>query len=268
MITDALRIDSATTKTAPLERRIRFLTGAHSLSDAIPSLSEIGSMGGSAVYDAVALRARKVLLQESLPSIEQRKSRIIEVVEMLRNDSGGVPSEVIEFVCENVPLSDVFYPLLNDFSSESERLALAELHMRKVYQAHTIKEFSREIENGQIKFTLMSKASESLFSTSTLVSSMTDLTRALSHSSIQKLGELSDIDSDRNFLRVSQSDHITPKTPQTVVCKLVQTMDELKKNETLEKTLSSFPQYSDDTPKNNAPINVLYIIMNQGCHEI
>jgi len=266
LIADALRIDSATTETAPLGKRLSLLTGAHSLPDAIPSLSEVGSMGGSAIYDAVALRARKVLLQESLPSIEERKSRIIEIVKMLQNDTGEVPSEVIDFVGENVPLSDVLYPLLNEFSSNNEKLALAELHMRKVYQAQSIKEFSREIENELIKFTLMAKPSEGVFSTNTPVTSMTDLTRALSHSSIQKLGELSGDDS-QGLLRVSIDPQVTPLTSQTSVCKLVQSIEDLESNETFENTLSSFPHYSNNAPKSNSPINVLYIIINQCCDE-
>jgi len=272
IIADALRVDLVTTKTAPLGRRISPVTGAHSLGDAIPSLSEIGSMGGSAIYGAVAMRARKILLQESLPSIEQRKLQIIDIVRVLQDavseQCAVIPSEVIDFVDENVPLSDVFYPLLNEFSSNSQRLALAELQMRKLYRAQTLKEFSRDIKEEVLKFTFIAKPSESVFSATTPVSSMTDLRAISRSSSMQKLGESSDNDSDGNLLGLNQSNQIPSMTPRTAICKLVQNMEELESVDAFEKILASFPQYGDIVPKYQAgPINVLYIIMNQCCGE-
>jgi len=272
LIADALRVDLATTKTAPLGRRISPVTGAHSLGDAIPSLSEIGSMGGGAIYGTVALRARKILLQESLPSIEQRKLRIIGIVQILQNVVAEqytvCPSEVTDFVDENVPLSDVFYPLLNEFSSNSQRLALAELEMRKLYRGQALMDFSRDTEEEVLKFTFIAKASESVFSATTPMSSMTDLTRATSNPSLmQMLGESSDNESDLNLARL-QSDQVPLKTPRTAICKLVQSMEDLESIEGFEQILTSFPQYSNQVPKCQAgPVNVLYIFMNQCCGE-
>jgi len=40
--------------------------GAKGLSDAVPCLSKIGSMGGNSIYNIVGLRARKLLYKQNL----------------------------------------------------------------------------------------------------------------------------------------------------------------------------------------------------------
>ena len=60
LITDALRVDLATIKSAPLGWRISPVTLAHSLGDEIPSVFDIGAMGGGTIHIAVVFKARKI----------------------------------------------------------------------------------------------------------------------------------------------------------------------------------------------------------------
>jgi acetyl-CoA carboxylase/biotin carboxylase 1 len=265
---DALRVDAVTTKAAPVGKRMSIVAGADSLGETVPSLSEIGSMRGNETYSAVALRARKLLLQESLPSIEQRKSQIKNIVETLKDavytNNLADPAEIADFVKENVPMSDVLYPLLRSFSTKDEQLALTEVTMRKLYNSQTLKDFNRDASDGLLKFTFVSKESESVFSTTTPVTSMTDLTRAISRSSsMQKLGDASDSESE-GLLRVQQTDQVPPMTPRIAVCKLIDSIDSLKSTDIFEKILASYPQYSKTMPKCEAgPVNIMYIVVTE-----
>jgi len=218
------------------------LAGAHSVGDAVPSLSEIGSMGGSQ-YAGVALRARKFLLQESLPSIEERKARISEATSFL--SSSG---DVNDFVEEGVPLTDVFYPLLSEFSDNSKKLALTELYLRKLYRSQVLTDFERNSDDMSLKFTFASKTSERIFSASTPVTSMTDLSRAISRSgSLQRLDDLADSD--------------TPPS-KTAVCKMVQSFKDIESATFFDSVLQSFPQYVGTVPRcASGPTNSLYIVM-------
>ena len=249
-IADALRVESNSTSTKSI------LAGAYSLGDAAPCLSEIGSMGGSH-YSGVALRARKLLLQESLPSIEQRKSRISEVVKVLTESAqaqdSSTPDVVTSFVDERIPLADVLYPLLSSLPDKSQKLALAELYLLKLYNSQTLKEFVRDNEDMRLKFTFVAKPSERVFSATTPVTSMTDLTKAISRSgSLQHLGDI-----DGN-----SCSEMPPLTSRTAVCKLATTFEAIEDSSFLETSLPSFPQYTGTVPKCAAgPTNILYIVV-------
>jgi acetyl-CoA carboxylase/biotin carboxylase 1 len=263
-ISDALKMGTGTMDPHLTLKKSNILAGAESLQDAMPLLNLIGSMGGNSVYCAVALRARKLLLQESLSSIEERKLRITRMISILSDHSENTDTscELDSFINENVPLSDFLYPLMNYFTNENEKLALLELHMRKLYRTQTLKDVHRNTETSTLKFTFVSKSSETVFSLTTPVTSMTDLTRAISKSSsMNRLGELSDSESEGNLLRLSHGDSVPPYTQRTAVCRLFGSLDELTEISCFEDLLASFPQYKKIAPKcTSGPANVLYII--------
>jgi len=86
------------------------------------------------IYSVVALRARKSLLKKNLPSIEQRKLRVIDIVRVLQDvvseQYSVVLSEMIDIVDEIFPPTDVFILYSMSLPSSNQRLVLAELQMR------------------------------------------------------------------------------------------------------------------------------------------
>jgi len=268
-IGDGMRIDSVTSVLSPWGKRASTVAGAESLADAMPCLSDIGSMGGNGTYSSVALKARKILLQESLPSIEQRKSRALDIAKKLSElseDGVDAPSkEIQDFFDENVPIKDIFFPLISSAEGGREEVSLIEMYARKFYHTQVTKDFVREASQRLLKFTFMSKDSERVFSTTTPVSSMTELTRIMSRSgSMNKLGEMNRTDSEINLLNVRRGDAISPLTRRTSVSKFFDTLSELDSVIELEKVLTSFPQYDGAISKcKEGPINVLYFIFSK-----
>jgi len=249
-IADAFRVEHRDVSSKSI------VAGAHSLGDASPCLSEIGSMG-CVQYSSVALQARKLLLQESLPSIETRKARIAAAAKDLSESyhvQGSVtPFSVEGLVDERIPMADVLYPLLSSAGDNSEKLAFAELYFRKLYNAQTLKDFYRDSDDMRLKFTFVAKASERVFSSSTPVTSMTDLSRAISRSG--SLHELANTDSH-------STNQVPPMTSRVAVCKLASTIDDIENPAFLQTCLESFPQYTGTSPKCSAgPINILYVVV-------
>jgi acetyl-CoA carboxylase/biotin carboxylase 1 len=254
-IADALHLESESSSSKPTS----VVAGAYSLRDAAPCLSEIGSMGSSQ-YTNVSLTARKVLLQESLPSIEERKSRISIAVkdlsESLQAKDSSIPKSVTGLVEDGIPFADVFYPLVSTFPEKNEKMALAELYVRKLYNSQKLGTFSRDIQDMRIEFAFNAKDTERIFSASTPVTSMTDLTRAISRSG--SLQQLADFDGNA---AVGQ---LPPNTSRTAVCKLAGTLQEIGTPNYLEKSFESFPQYTGASAKSRfGPTNVLYVIVTE-----
>lgn len=230
----------------------KILLGAKSLGDAVPCLSEIGSMTG-AKYSSVALRARKVLLQESKPSVEERTKKIFNAMSILeRSTSQMLPSEVKSFVDENVPIADIFFPILSAQSTSISKLLVLELYFRKLYRSQSLKSCNRDIESMTFKFTFCAKPTERFFSATTPVTSMTDLTRAISRS-----GSLCELDDATERL-------LPPNTPRAAVCKLESSLNDMLKASTLKSALSLFPQSRGDEPRcSTGPANILYILVTE-----
>jgi hypothetical protein len=193
-ISDSYKVDSQTSTTSPIGKRVSVVTGAESLSGAIPAVVEIGSMGKSDEYSEVALRARKLLMHQSLPSFEQRRSKVVDAVAMLA--AGGEEEstkEAEELLADQIPIDDVLFPLLATVSSSGEEVGLIELYIRDLYRTYTMKKLERNQDERLIKFSFMNKQSESAISKNTSLSSMNDLTRIVSSSaSLNRLGELAE----------------------------------------------------------------------------
>ena len=263
MISDASRIDSATSITSPIGKRVSILTGAESLSCASACLSEIGAMKGLDTYAEAALKARKLLLQESMPSLEQRKRKFEEAAKRLSIAVDSAPvCDVNEVLADHLPMGDVLYPLLKSLQDDKERIAFMELYLRYLYRPYTLNAFERKSDGKLLKFSFQNKPSERAISTSTPVASMTDLTRILSSTSSLDKRALERSDSENSFLQPENKEKIPPSTVRTGVVMLVNTVEDLKDAAKFEQVLSHFPQFR--TAENSGLVNVMYILVLNG----
>ena len=266
-IGDGMKVDAATSASSPVGRRVSVVAGSESLSETMPCLSDIGSMGGNSHYVAVALKARKLLLQESLPSIEQRKARALDLATKINSSTGQQSGElkvVQEFIDENVPIADILFPMLEKASGGKEEMALVEIYARKLYRTHVLKDFEQNVDKRTLKFSFTSKPSERVFSASTPVTSMTDLTRIMSRpGSMNALADMAQSDSEHNLLSIQRGDDCAPPlTQRTGVIKLFNKLSDVEDAALLGNVLASFPQYTDAAPRCEAgPINVLYLVV-------
>lgn len=263
-IGEASRVSSLTNTSSIT---VSVLAGADSLTGAKPCLSEMGSMRGNQVYASVALTARKLLLQDSLPSVALRKKQVSVVVDGLVANTSENESAMDEFAEENVAMSDIFFPMLKDAVSVEYRLALVEIYARKLYHTHILKDILHVDDQNIVKVTFMTKPSESVFSSSTPVTSMTDLTRMVSRSS--SMNKLSDVGGDSDSdgttgsvggLWMHKSSKIPANTSRTGIFKIISNLDDIVSTEAFDTLLQSFPQYSKSSPRCQAgPTNVLHV---------
>jgi len=259
MVSDGSRVDSKTSAASPIGKRVSILTGAESLSAALPCLSEIGAMKGTEAYSNVALKARKLLLQASMPSIEDRKLKFWDAALKLVSDSNAHPDRDIACLLdEHLPMQDIIFPLLKCASSPGEEIAWMELVTRNLYRPYTLKDFERHPDTRSLRFSFLNKPSESALSSGTSVVSTSDLTRIISSSaSLSNLADLADSDSENNLLQTANKENIPHMTLRTGVCCLVDKIEDLNDASKVETVLKNFPQETCGT----GPINVLYIVV-------
>ncbi|CAB9525754.1 Acetyl-CoA carboxylase 1 [Seminavis robusta] len=254
-IGDGYKLDPETSNVSPIGKRVSVVAGAESLSDAIPAISEIGSMGNKKEYSDVALKARKLLMQQSMPSFEERKAKVLEAVAKLTAADGAQSTkEVDELLADQTPMVDVFFPLLTSVSSSSEKVGLLELYVRNFYRTYSVKMIQRNAEDSLLKFTFMNKRSESAIHSSTSVTSMSDLTRIMSSSaSLSNLGAAED-----SVLSMDDKEKIPPQTLRTGVFAVVDKFDDLVDPGKFSSVLQQFPSTSSS---DHAPFNVLYFVV-------
>jgi acetyl-CoA carboxylase/biotin carboxylase 1 len=262
-IGDGSRIDLQTT-TAAIGKRLSMVAGAESLSLAMPAISEIGSMGSSDAYSEVALRARKLLMQESMPSLELRRQKVLDAAKNLSvSDETKTTREVEELLADHIPMADVFFPLLISIASSREEVGLLELYTRNLYRPYTVKEVQRNHDERLVKFSFLNKPSESVINAATSVTSMTDLTRIVSSKSLSKLSEHSDtFSADSSLLASQNKEKIPQSTVRTGVCVIIEKLEELSDSTRFEAILRTFPQFTDSSLRSDTdPINVLYFVV-------
>jgi acetyl-CoA carboxylase/biotin carboxylase 1 len=264
IIGDGSRIDFQTTTAAAIGKRLSMVAGAESLSLAMPAISEIGSMGSSDAYSEVALRARKLLMQESMPSLELRRQKVLDAAKNLSvSDETKTTREVEELLADHIPMADVFFPLLISIASSREEVGLLELYTRNLYRPYTVKEVQRNHDERLVKFSFLNKASESVFNTATSVTSMVDLTRIVSSGSLSKLSEHSDtLSADSSILASQNKEKIPQSTLRTGACVIIEKLEELSDSTRFEAILRTFPQFTDSSLRGDTgPINVLYFVV-------
>jgi acetyl-CoA carboxylase/biotin carboxylase 1 len=259
-IGDGSRVDSMTSATSPIGKLVSIVAGAESLSSAIPAISEVGSMGHSKAHAQVALQARKLIMQESMPSLEQRKKLVLEAAKKLTTQKSS--KEADELLADQVPMLDVFFPLLMTVLSSKEEVGLLELYARRLYRTYTLKEIEKNFDERVLKFSFFNKPAERVINKMTSVNSMTELSRIMSRQS--SLGHLSDAseNNDSTLLTVHYKEKISSQTLRTGVCKIVEAIEDLSDTSQFENLLTSFPQFGDGSSSNEAgPINVLYLVV-------
>ena len=231
------------------------VAGADSLQDALPAISEVGMMGQRSEYAEVALRARKLLMQESMPSLEQRKQRVKEAARKLAESD---TKDADDLLAEQNPLLDVFFPLLKEIAATKDEVGLLELYIRKLYRTHTIKETESNIDERLVKFSFFNKASERILHKMTSVPSMTALSSAMSSSNLTSLSDSTEGDKESKVVMVEK---IPSSASRTGICKIVNSIDEIDDPTVFEGIMKKFPQFSSPENTDAGPINVLYIIV-------
>jgi len=245
--------------------------GAEGLVDTSPCLTDIASMRGNKIYDVLSQRCRNVLIEESLPSIEERKKKVIMVAKSLADGQDDDASrEVQSLIDNNIVGSDILLPLLREATNANEQLAVLEIAARKQHRTFDIKEVIPIVEQQTLKFTYCTKPKTSVFSSAARMTSMTDLTRAMSSSKLSSMtGSTSNLSLSRSDSESSlQSlEHDSTKVLRTSVMKICSAMSDICGDTAAFKSLfGEFPQYTDIAPRcESGPANVLSIFVLQNC---
>jgi len=265
-VADGARVDFQASTPSAIGKRVSVVAGAESLPHALPAISEIGSMGSGDDYAEVALRARKVIMQESMPSLEQRKEKILKASKAI--SAPGVtkrPREAEELLADHIPIADVLFPLLKSVESPEEEGGLLELHVMHLYRPYTVRSLERDSAERLVRFSFLNKPSESVINAATSVTSMTDLNRMLSSGSLSKFSDgldASENSSESNLLAAENKERIPESVVRTGVEVIVNSLAEVSDKGRIDSILSRFPQYSAPTGSSQdaAPVNALYFI--------
>ncbi len=258
-IDDGARFDLSTSNAAALAKRVSAVAGATSLQNAFPSIAEVGGMGQNKQYAEVALRARKLLMQESMPNLEQRKKNVLEAAKRLTQADTNKADELL---ADQTPVLDVFFPLLKNVIATREEVGLLELIAKRLYRTYTVKDVERIYDERLFKFYFLNKASERAIHKLTSISSMTELGRVVSSSSLSKLSEHSEGDTDMKLVATENLEKIPSHVTRTGVFKVLESIDSLSNSTTIEMILQHFPQGHEATDaKATMPMNVLYLIV-------
>lgn len=262
IIGDGTRVDFKSSSTSAIGKRVSIVAGAESLPLAMPLVSEIGAMGVSDDYAEVALRARKLLMQESMPSLEQRRQKLLEAATALANAPAfQLPLEAEALIADHIPMADVFLPLLQTVNEGKEEVGLLELYLRNLYSTYTLGDFKRNTEKRMVTFAFFNKPSEGAVHAGMSVSSMTELSRMVSSGSLNRLADSSERSVSEgsypgSFPQISQS------TLRTGACSIIEQFDSLRDRLFVSELVSVFPQSGQEAKTaEGGPVNVLYLIV-------
>eukprot|EP00934_Nitzschia_sp_Nitz4_P003708 Nitzschia sp. Nitz4//scaffold268_size26297//6123//13356//NITZ4_008277-RA/size26297-snap-gene-0.20-mRNA-1//-1//CDS//3329544930//3698//frame0 len=232
--------------------------GAASLQDAFPAIAEVGGMGQNKDYSGVALQARKLLMQESRPNLELRKKKVLDAAKHLAMSE---TAEADRLLADQTPVLDVFFPLLKNVESTSEEVGLLELVAKRLYRTFTVKEVERSNEERLFRFTFLNKASERAVNKLKSISSMTELGSMLSSSSLSKMSDSSEGDTEGNLVPTQNQEKIPSNVPRTGIFKVVDSLEALSDQSVFSSILKHFPVADSSI---SIPINVMYILVTTG----
>jgi len=234
--------------------------GAEGLVDTTPCLTDIASMRGNKTYDILSQRCRNVLIEESLPSIEERKTKMLAVAKSLVTSTDDASNEVQELISNNIVGSDILLPILRDSTDVKEQLAILEISARKQNRTFEIKEMTPMVEPSILKFTYCNKPKTSVLSSSAGITSITDLTRAMSSSKLSD--EMTRSESESSLKSQDQDD---TKFMRTAVTKICNAMSDIQGDlNAFKSLLSEFPQFDGSAPRcESGPANVLSVLILQ-----
>lgn len=251
-IDDGARFDLTTSK---LAKRVSIVAGAGGLANALPSIAEIGGMGQNETYAQVALRARKLLNQESMPSLEQRKQSVLDAAKQLTQSD---TKKAEDLLADQTPVLDVFFPLLQKVAASKEEVGLLELIAKRLYRTYTIKEVERKYDDRIFRFSFTNKASERAIHKLTSISSMTELCSVVSTSSLTNFSEQDSESKDNKLATTDILEKIPSNLTRTGVFKVLGSLESLSDTSDMDGILKNFPRKGGGTA---GPINVLYFIV-------
>jgi len=238
------------------------LAGANSMPEIEPCMKEIGDLEGGGTYANTALRARRLLLQDGRADAGQRRRRLCEVASSLPD----AIHDLDRFLEENIPITDILLPEVRATNDSDMRSSLLEIYLRSIYRTMTLKDLTGADGGTLMKWNYTSSRNESCFSVSTSMTSMTDLTKALSRSS--SMNKLAYSDNE-----AAPTDVVHKRSFGNVigmragVLQIFETLEQLEggsPNDTLGVSFNMFPGYDKRTPQAKEPINVLHILILQG----
>jgi acetyl-CoA carboxylase / biotin carboxylase 1 len=264
-VADGSRVDFDAVTPSAIGKRVSVVAGAAGLAEALPAIAEVGNMGSSDEYAELALRARKVVMHASMPSLDERRQKVLAATKALSASASAGPfqsREVEELLADHIPMVDVFFPLLKSVSSREEAVGLLELHVRHLFRPYTIKTLERDTMKRIVRFSFVNKPSESLINASTSVTSMTDLTRMVSSGSLAQLHESADL-SESSQLASNCKEKIPDSMTRVGVEVIIDTLDDLLNKALVDSVLSKFPQFTSDTAAGSdlVPVNALYFVV-------
>mmetsp|Transcript_985 Transcript_985/g.1280 ORF Transcript_985/g.1280 Transcript_985/m.1280 type:complete len:2367 (-) Transcript_985:92-7192(-) len=262
VISDGSRIDLETTSDLSNVGNLSIVAGADSLTSIMPVVAQIGSIGGVSgdSYAEVALRARKLLMQASMPSLDRRKERILSASKDI-SESVELPRQVQDLLAERSPITEVLFSLLKSNISSAVSVGLLELYLRHLYRPYTLKSFDRDVDGKVVKFSFLNKRAEGVLSARASITSMTDLTRAVSSGSLS--GSLTNLSEPKELKRTDsdlKKERIPANVERTGVCAMLEKMESL--DSVMPSILCKMPQYEGKSPLCEVgPVNVLYFVV-------
>ena len=256
---------SPTRKPPTLQRKRSVVDGAHSLFAAVPCLSEIGKMGGSPTHVSLAAQARKLLLQETIPSAEQRTGRLNLVLSKASNLSGEDRLKAIRhFVrTENMPMMDVFLDMLPAQTQTDSKASLLRIYLEKVYRPYLVSDFAFDSQKSACSWIFHAKTDNSpTIRLGAKVDSVCDLTELLSKTpgSVSSLPpptlERSESDSE-GFGKASR---VPANTDRIGAFVELESLDQFKDAAFIDNILNLYPQYTKAKPRSlSGAINALHL---------
>jgi len=246
-------------------RKSSIVEGAYSLFTALPCLSEIGNMNSTndETYNRIAARARKIIMLETSPSVNQR----IEKIALLTKNA--TDASIKQFVeTENVPINDIFLTLLSLLTDEADKKNLLNLYTRMVYRTYLVSDFKYDAALQAAVFTFRNSSDESSaisIGQKAGGNSMNDLTSMVSSNSIN-----SDSESEGVLGIGAESgtkNRIPFDTQRFGLFAEVESIGSLQGRAGEKKLLGlieKFPQIAEKKPRNLCgPVNTLHVAITQ-----
>ncbi|GMH62235.1 hypothetical protein TrLO_g1502 [Triparma laevis f. longispina] len=243
-------------------RKKSVVEGAHSLFAAMPCLSEIGKLKGNTTYTSLAAKARKLLLQETIPSVSGRTDLFAQTAKQAASAQPAEKAKIIsKFVESNVPMTDIFLDSLSSCSDPILKSTLLQIYLEKSYRVYELSNFvfdeklsictfNFKLKNENATSALTMKKGQSL-------NSMNDLTKLVSEND----GNASDSDTSDSGL--SRAGRVPPATVRTGVFAIVSSISDLSTPDfsaRMDKIVTKFPQFNKEQPRGlSGPINAMHI---------
>ena len=240
-------------------RKRSVVEGASSLFAAVPCLSEIGQMGGNPIYVTLASNARKILLAENAPSINQRSKALNAAIAAASGLKGEERVAAIQgFVKQNISIIDIFFA---ELASTADKQALLEIYINKTYRPYDVGGFvCSPLGVIAAKWTFRVKGSSSSaalqLKPNQSFSSMDDLTKLMREDSSNNLADQggdSDSDSSIGGLR----SRVPAATERVGVFVELKSLDDF--DAVIGEVWKMFPQFSKEKPRKlSGPVNAVH----------